>query len=635
MVTKPDTKTTQKYFNMKEEIKRKAELGVPLSNPTPKKQALYNRYQQAKANELALKAMTGQSLPNNSSDWQKSVWGSFANQNKSTPNADQTLQSMQQQQQMVQNEAQKQLQALSRYLQQSAQMQFTSQAAMLAQQRDAQIAQLEKAYADAVREGEMSIREAQGAFEEQKANIEKQAYLQSQQTQLMAQDLGIQNSQQLLGHVSADNQVINSMINQNMTTRDKRIADIKDRINNLKNKKNLDVIMAQKEFGTNLIRAYGDISGKMYDQQFQMQYDNLNRSREEDFAINQLGFQHKMDLEKMDKQNLLELGRLAYQHGLDLRKMNKEQMMQLATMAKEQGYKIDLMRLEDQLARGQMALQRKYTLEHLAKQRKLSQQELENRVRLMQEKIKVRQQAELREYELAAQRELAKYTPGTKEYKIREAKFQEERRRLLAEMAAETQFDAVSKQILNGVTEKPKKPKKEWWQSQKSYEKELKEYNEKMKAYKRYLKYLEDPLSVFPDYAGGGLGSLSTKYESKGNPGTISNNKGDIGGKSYGSYQLTVNSGNAQKFADWYGGALKGKKAGTVAFDEAWKVEAAKNPAKFAQAQHEYIIQTHYYPAVESIKKATGVDITKYPKAVQDVLFSIAATRSWWCEEHV
>lgn len=535
MATKPATKPKQQPFNMEAEIKRKAELGVPLSNPTPEKQALYNQYQQAKANELALKAMTGNTLPNNSSDWQKSVWSSFANQGKSAPNADQTLQSMRQQQQMVQNEAQKQLQALSRYLQQSAQMQFTSQAAMLAQQRDAQIAQLEQAYADAVLEGEMSIREAQEAFEAQKAEIEKQAYLQSQQTQLMAQDLGIQNSQQLLGHLSADNQAINSMINQNMTTRDKRIADIKDRIRNLKNKKNLDVMMAQKEFGTNLIRAFGDIGSKMYDQQFQMQYDNLKRNREEDFAINQLGFQHKMDLEKMDKQNLLELGRLAYQHGLDLEKMNKQQVMELALLAKQHGYQVDLARLEDQLKRGQMAQQHKYTLEQLAKefgydiskmnheqmlqlatmaqkygydvamenlqfghQRQLSQQELENKVKLMQEEIKARQEAELREYDLAAERELAKYTPGTREYQIREAQLQDERRKLLAEMATETQFDAISKQILNGVTQKPEKPKKRWWQTQKSYEKELKEYNEKMKAYKRYLKYLEDPLSVFP-----------------------------------------------------------------------------------------------------------------------------------------
>lgn len=128
----------------------------------------------------------------------------------------------------------------------------------------------------------------------------------------------------------------------------------------------------------------------------------------------------------------------------------------------------------------------------------------------------------------------------------------------------------------------------------------------------------------FPNNAGGGLGSLSAKYESRGNPGTIANNKGDIGGKSYGIYQLTVNSGNAQRFAEWYGGSLKGKKAGTTSFDKAWKAEATKNPAKFAKAQHEYIMQAQYYPAVQSVKKATGVDITKYPKAVQDVLWSTA-----------
>ncbi len=139
----------------------------------------------------------------------------------------------------------------------------------------------------------------------------------------------------------------------------------------------------------------------------------------------------------------------------------------------------------------------------------------------------------------------------------------------------------------------------------------------------------------FPNYAGGGLGSLSAKYESRGNPGTIANNKGDIGGKSYGSYQLTVNSGNAQKFAEWYGGALKGKKAGTVAFDKAWKAEASKNPAKFAQAQHEYIKKTHYDPAVAAVKKETGVDVTKYPKAIQDVLWSTAVQHGFYGAKNI
>lgn len=64
-------------------------------------------------------------------------------------------------------------------------------------------------------------------------------------------------------------------------------------------------------------------------------------------------------------------------------------------------------------------------------------------------------------------------------------------------------------------------------------------------------------------------------------------------------------------------------KVGTVAFDKAWKAEAGKHPQKFTQAQHAYIQKNHYQPAVNSIKKAIGFDTSKYPKAVQDVVWSV------------
>lgn len=121
----------------------------------------------------------------------------------------------------------------------------------------------------------------------------------------------------------------------------------------------------------------------------------------------------------------------------------------------------------------------------------------------------------------------------------------------------------------------------------------------------------------------GQLGGLSSKYESNGNPATIARTKGDIGGASYGTYQLTTASGHAQKFANQYGGALKGKKPGTAAFDAAWKQEASKNPTKFATAQHNYIAQTHYQPAASRFKKVTGIDASKAPQAVQDMIWSI------------
>lgn len=119
------------------------------------------------------------------------------------------------------------------------------------------------------------------------------------------------------------------------------------------------------------------------------------------------------------------------------------------------------------------------------------------------------------------------------------------------------------------------------------------------------------------------LGSLSYKYESNGNAGTIARTKGDIGGPSYGLYQITVNSGHAQKFANQYGGALKGLTAGSAAFDQAWKKEAANNPDKFASAQHQYVMGTHYAPAANKFKEATGIDPSKAPKAIQDMIWSI------------
>lgn len=134
-----------------------------------------------------------------------------------------------------------------------------------------------------------------------------------------------------------------------------------------------------------------------------------------------------------------------------------------------------------------------------------------------------------------------------------------------------------------------------------------------------------DFLRLRPSGAGASLslGSLSAKYESSGNAGVIARTKGDIGGASYGKYQLTTSSGHASSFAKSYGGALKGKKAGTQAFDTAWKTEYKKNPKAFEKAQHNYIAQKHYQPALASAKKATGIDFSKMGNAVQNVIWSI------------
>lgn len=126
------------------------------------------------------------------------------------------------------------------------------------------------------------------------------------------------------------------------------------------------------------------------------------------------------------------------------------------------------------------------------------------------------------------------------------------------------------------------------------------------------------------------LGNLAKKYESSGNPSTIARNAGDIGGASYGTYQITEgtmpgfvsylkNSGNPLS------GLLSGVQIASKAFDSAWKNAAAQNGGSVLKAAEEgFIKQSHFDPAASSIKSKTGVDLTKRSNAVQQVLWSVS-----------
>jgi hypothetical protein len=130
--------------------------------------------------------------------------------------------------------------------------------------------------------------------------------------------------------------------------------------------------------------------------------------------------------------------------------------------------------------------------------------------------------------------------------------------------------------------------------------------------------------------SGNSLGSLSRKYESGGDPGRIARNAGDIGGASYGTYQLTTSSGSAKAFVqslkntapDAYK-KLVAHPVGSKAFDAAWKQVAATNK-NFGDLQHSYAKSIYYDNAAKSILKNTGLDVNKRSKAVQDAIWSTA-----------
>lgn len=94
------------------------------------------------------------------------------------------------------------------------------------------------------------------------------------------------------------------------------------------------------------------------------------------------------------------------------------------------------------------------------------------------------------------------------------------------------------------------------------------------------------------------LGAISAKYESNGKPGTISKGKGDKGGKSYGMYQFSLDTGalNAYVVKSRYKAEFAGIVLGSEAFDAVWRAIAEREPEAFKDDQHEYIKRVYYTP---------------------------------------
>lgn len=111
--------------------------------------------------------------------------------------------------------------------------------------------------------------------------------------------------------------------------------------------------------------------------------------------------------------------------------------------------------------------------------------------------------------------------------------------------------------------------------------------------------------------ANGMLGDTTKKYES-GNTGaaTVSSGKGDPGGASYGTYQLSSKAGTLNTFLKWtgYDKDFKGLTPGTPAFNAKWK-EMATNNTQFANAEHAFIEKNNYAP-VASVAKDVGIPQT-------------------------
>ncbi|MGV8980829.1 VgrG-related protein [Clostridium sp.] len=131
-----------------------------------------------------------------------------------------------------------------------------------------------------------------------------------------------------------------------------------------------------------------------------------------------------------------------------------------------------------------------------------------------------------------------------------------------------------------------------------------------------------------------GFGSTSAKYESNGNPGTISNTPGDYGGKSYGAWQFSANTGSLDSFvnslqkkdSEIYSRLSKakakdGNRFGTN-FDTAWTSIALADRDNFLNLQQGCVKENYYDTAAQALKSKYGFDISKKSDALKESLYS-------------
>ncbi|MFO0965154.1 MAG: GDSL-type esterase/lipase family protein [Gemmataceae bacterium] len=132
----------------------------------------------------------------------------------------------------------------------------------------------------------------------------------------------------------------------------------------------------------------------------------------------------------------------------------------------------------------------------------------------------------------------------------------------------------------------------------------------------------------FPSFE---LGKLSEFEESSGkgpdtvSSGRISKDKPDPGGISYGTYQLTTTSGNADTFVRrFFPTEFKGLKAGTASFSAKWREVARKDRVGFHKHEHDFIKETHHDRQVAKLQKDLGLNVAARSRVFQDVVWSTA-----------
>lgn len=365
------------------------------------------------------------------------------------------------------------------------------QKASLASARDSQLAYLKKAYATAVSDGEISIRDADEAYASQAERINQQAYLDAEQTSLYSQDMGIQNSQQAVGLQQGDNARKNSLINTNMTTRDKRVADIRDRLTAIKTQKNLDMANVNAQYESGLAQAQATADQMYASNMFGLQSSNYSAERDQNYARQNMNYQNDLQLGQMSQQQQYALDNMSTQQKYALEQIVKSGEIDVQKMNVQHGLDIDTMakQLANDLTKMNVSFGQSSALQS---------QSSANSIKQAQTEYALKAQAEENAYQKQLKRDLAGVTKGTPEYTIITKTAQNELQNNLNALRGETIYKyQVETALATPSTPSVKQPK-DWTDGGKwtdpiskfvnyatGYDKNNAKYNAEVEAIKR------------------------------------------------------------------------------------------------------------------------------------------------------
>jgi len=131
---------------------------------------------------------------------------------------------------------------------------------------------------------------------------------------------------------------------------------------------------------------------------------------------------------------------------------------------------------------------------------------------------------------------------------------------------------------------------------------------------------------------------LVREYEAGTDPACVSSGASDLGGVSYGIYQLASNTGAVEAFREWacdypdddlanYGRLLCEFEINSEEFKKMWREIGINDPEGFAKLQDDYAVSAYYQPAADALRRA-GYDVDSKSEAMQAVLMSRAVQYS-------